>query len=249
MFGVVEGVTEFLPISSTAHLIFTAKLLNLPSTDFQKSFEIAIQLGAILAVVVLYGRTLILDRETLQKVIVAFIPTAAVGFMFQKIIKNFFFESLPTILSAIFFGGIVIILFELLFKEKSTDAKTTQAVSYWQAFLIGCAQALSVVPGVSRAAATVLGGEAVGLTRRTAVDFSFLLAIPTMVAATSLDMFYSAGSFSSQNFVLLAVGFIVSFIVALLTIKWLLGFVKKHSFALFGVYRMCLAVLLWFVWS
>ena len=248
LLGIVEGLTEFLPVSSTAHLIIVSNLLKLPATEFQKTFEIAIQLGAIFAVCVLYWRTFLRDRDVLMKVLVAFIPTAVVGLLLEKIIKNILFESLRTILGSLFLGGIVIILFEYLHKPRSDAAVAVRNISFPQAFGIGCAQALAVVPGVSRSAATVLGGEALGLTRRAAVDFSFMLAVPSMAAATALDLLHSADAFSSANIGLLAIGFMTCFVVALGTIHWLIGFVKNHSFAPFGVYRVGVAVVLFLLW-
>lgn len=249
LLGIVEGLTEFLPVSSTAHLIIVSNLLKLPATEFQKTFEIAIQSGAILAVCVLYWKTILRDRDVLMKVLVAFVPTAVVGLILEKVIKNILFESLPTILGSLFLGGIVIVLFEYLHKPRSAAVQQIRNISYVQALGIGCAQALAVVPGVSRSAATVLGGEALGLTRRAAVDFSFLLAVPTMAAATALDLLHSVDAFSSANVGPLAIGFVTSFVVALATIHWLIGFVKQHSFAPFGVYRVGVAVALWLLWS
>ena len=244
VFGIVEGLSEFLPVSSTAHLIITGKLMGLADTDFQKTFDVAIQLGAILAVVVLYRKKCLFDSAVLMRVIVAFLPTAAVGFLLEKVIKNILFESMPTILTSLFIGGIVIILFERLHMEHDDSTKEITAMTPMQAFWIGCFQSLAVVPGVSRSAATVLGGEAVGLTRKTSVDFSFLLAAPTMAAATALEIFHARHEFTSANLTFLSVGFVVSFIVALLAIRWLLAFVKHHSFAPFGVYRIVIAAAL-----
>jgi undecaprenyl-diphosphatase len=243
--GIIEGVTEFLPISSTGHLILASTLLKLSDSNFLKSFEIAIQLGAILSVVVLYRKSLITDRNTLQRVFVAFLPTAVVGLLVYRAIKQFLLGNEMVVLAALFLGGIVLILFEVLHKDKPGAA--VNSISYGQAFLIGLFQSVSVIPGVSRSAATIIGGLALGIERRTIVEFSFLLAVPTMAAATGLDIIKSASNFSTSEFGLLAVGFIISFLVALLSIRFLLSFIKNHSFIPFGIYRILLAVLLWTV--
>jgi len=245
LLGIVEGITEFLPISSTGHLILTAKLLGLSATEFLKSFEIAIQLGAIASVVVLYFRSF-LEPEVLKKLFVAFLPTGIIGFLLYKIIKTHFLGNEQVVLSALLLGGIALIVFELFHKEPpGEDAGALP--TYRQSFLIGCAQAIAVIPGVSRSGATILGGLLLGIRRKTIVEFSFLLAVPTMLAATGYDLLKNASSFSTANFEILAVGFATSFIVALASIKFLLAFIQKYSFISFGVYRILLALLFWLV--
>ncbi len=244
IFGIVEGLTEFLPISSTGHLILTSSLLKLTQTEFMKSFEIAIQLGAILSVVVLYWRSFILDMDKLKKVITAFIPTALVGLLFYKIIKKYLLDSQAIVLWALFIGGIIIILLELFLKRRD-DQKEAQAINYRQAFLIGLFQSLAIVPGVSRAAATIMGGLLLGISRRAIVEFSFLLAVPTMAAAVALDLIKTAPSFSGSEFVFLSIGFVVSFLTAMAAVKFLLSFIKKNNFIPFGIYRIILALALW----
>jgi undecaprenyl-diphosphatase len=243
--GIVEGITEFLPISSTGHLILTAHLLKIAQSDFLKSFEIAIQLGAILSVVVLYWHSLFVDFKALKKVLAAFIPTAAIGLLLYKVIKTFLLGNERVVLVSLFLGGIFLILFELLYREKETAASSVADISYGQAVAIGLIQSISVIPGVSRAAATICGGLLLGLKRKTIVEFSFLLAVPTMLAATGFDLVKSAGSFSPAQFGLLAVGFIASFITAMAGIKFLLNFIKSHNFVSFGVYRIVAAILFW----
>lgn len=240
--GIVEGITEFLPISSTGHLILTAHLLKLTQTEFLKTFEISIQLGAILSVVFLYWKTLCTDLKTLKRIIVAFIPTAVLGLTFYGIIKKFLFSSNAIILGALFIGGVFIIIFEMLYRQKENAAESLSDISYKQSFLIGAFQSIAMIPGVSRAAATICGGLFLGLKRKTIVEFSFLLAIPTMAAATGLDLVKNIGAFSSDQIVFLAVGFVTSFIVALLSIKFLLYFIKRNNFILFGIYRILLAL-------
>jgi undecaprenyl-diphosphatase len=245
--GIIEGVSEFLPISSTGHLILTSYLLHLKQTDFQKSFEIAIQLGAILSVVVLYWRALLVNFEVLKRVITAFIPTAILGLLFYKIIKKFLLGSNTVVLYSLLIGGIFLILFELWHREKQSASEELSDISYAQSFIIGLCQAVAMIPGVSRSAATIIGGLILGIKRKTVVEFSLLLAVPTMAAATGLDLLKSGWHFSSEEFHLLTVGFIVSFIVALLSIKWLVHFIKNHTFISFGIYRILIFLLFWFL--
>src|SRR3989338_6950213 len=248
--GIVEGVTEFLPVSSTGHLILTSKLLGIVDSDFLKSFKIAIQFGAILAVVALYWKKFTSDIETWKRVSVAFIPTAVVGFLLYNVLKNYFLSSGTLVIWSLLIGGAALIAFELWHKQNSQkqDGRTELqniGISYKQSFLIGLAQSLAIIPGVSRSAATIVGGLAMGISRQAIVEFSFLLAVPTMAAATGYDLFKSAGSFEVGQFWVLAIGFVVSFLVAMASIVWLLKFVKNHTFIGFGVYRILAALLFW----
>src|SRR3989338_9203145 len=242
--GIVEGFTEFLPISSTGHLILTSNLLKLEQNDFLKSFEIAIQLGAILSVVVLYFKKFLLNFEVIKRVVVAFIPAAVIGFLFYGFIKNIFLESETTVLWSLLLGGIVLIIFEFWYSKTALKINTQNSLllSYRHCFFIGLFQALAVIPGVSRAGATILGGLWLGVPRKTIVEFSFLLALPTMAGATGLDLVKNASSFSYDQFGILVVGFVASFITAVLAIKFLLSFIQKRTFVLFGVYRIILAI-------
>ena len=244
--GIVEGFSEFLPISSTGHLILTGKLLGLEETEFIKSFEIAIQLGAILSVVVLYWRTLLVDREVIKRVAVAFFPTGIIGFVLYKLIKTVLLGSSAVVLWSLLIGGIVIIFFERFHKEKEDATGELTEMTYRQAFLIGVFQSLAVIPGVSRSAATIIGGLILELKRRTIVEFSFLLAVPTMLAATVYDLYKNGANFSLAEYHLLVIGFSTAFIVALFSIKFLIRFVQTHTFIAFGVYRIAL-VIVWFV--
>ncbi|NWG01274.1 MAG: undecaprenyl-diphosphate phosphatase [Syntrophaceae bacterium] len=245
--GIIEGISEFLPISSTGHLILTSHLLHLQQTDFQKSFEIAIQLGAILSVVVLYWRMLLVNIDILKRVIVAFIPTAVLGLFFYKMIKEVLLGSYTIVLVSLWVGGILLILFELWHREKESASDRLSDISYSQSFIIGLCQSVAMIPGVSRSAATIIGGLILGIQRKTIVEFSFLLSVPTMAAATGLDMIKSGGHFSSEEFYLLLMGFIISFIVALLSVKWLIHFIKNHTFLSFGIYRILISLLFWVV--
>jgi undecaprenyl-diphosphatase len=245
--GIIEGVSEFLPISSTGHLMLASHLLHLKQTEFQKSFEIAIQLGAILSVVVLYWRALLVNFEILKRVITAFIPTAILGFIFYKLIKRVLLGSNTVVLYSLLIGGIFLVLFELWHREKEGASEELSDISYSKSFIIGLSQAVAMIPGVSRSAATIIGGLILGIKRKTIVEFSFLLSVPTMAGATGLDLMKSGGSFSLEEFYLLLIGFISSFIVALLSIKWLIHFIKNHTFISFGIYRILISLLFWFV--
>ncbi len=246
--GVVEGLTEFLPISSTGHLILAGRVLGISASDFAKSFEIIIQLGAILAVVVLYFKTL-WNWGNIKKLIVAFAPTALIGLALYKVVKAHLLGNEVVVLWALGIGGVALIIFELLYKGKQATAPIENEVagignvSYKQALVIGVAQSLAMVPGVSRSAATIVGGLLLGLSRQTIVEFSFLLAVPTMLAATGLDLVKNAGSFSADQFGVLAVGFVVAFVTALVAIKFLLSYIQRHSFIPFGIYRVLLAII------
>lgn len=243
--GAVEGLTEFLPISSTGHLILTSELLKIAPSAFLSSFEIAIQLGAIAAIIFLYARRLIGGWEIWKKIIVAFLPTAVIGLLAYPFVKNYFLSSQAVVLWALFIGGVFLVLFEKFYREKSGAAEEMEKITYQQAVLIGFCQALAVVPGVSRAAATIVGGLALGLKRRAIVEFSFLLAVPTMLAASGLDLFKTSAAFSGQEWLALGLGFAVAFVVALAAVKFLLKFIQTHAFSIFGWYRVALALLFW----
>jgi len=243
--SIVEGVSEFLPISSTGHLILASDILKISQTEFVKSFEIIIQLGAILAVVVLYAKTLLEKRKLWVPLLAAFIPTAVIGFILFKLIKQFLLGNTAVTLWALLIGGIVLIIAEKLYKEQPHHLDSIEKLSPKKAMLIGLAQSISVIPGVSRSAATILGGLFVGLKRKPAVEFSFLLAIPTMIAATGLDLVKSNFSFSGQEWGVLAVGFVGAFVTALLAIKYFIQYVKNHTFIAFGIYRIILAIVFW----
>ncbi len=240
--GIVEGITEFLPVSSTGHLILTSHLLGLTQTEFLKSFEIAIQLGAVLSVIILYGRTLLIDLEIVKRVLWAFIPTAIVGLLAYKVIKKLLLGNVSVVLGALFLGGALMIVFEILHKEKENSIDRVAQISITQAILIGLFQSLALIPGVSRAAATILGGLILGIKRKTIVEFSFLLAIPTLLAATGLDLIKNRDIFSLDQIGLLGIGFAASFFVAILSIKFLLYYIQRRNFILFGIYRILLAL-------
>jgi len=239
LLSIIEGITEFLPVSSTGHLILASKLLRIQTTEFTKSFEIFIQLGAIMAVVTLYWRMLLGNRKLWVPLIMAFIPTAIVGFTLYPYIKGYLLDNTLVTTISLFVGGLVLIGFEKIYTEKS------ERLTWQRALMIGMFQSLSVVPGVSRAAATIIGGLSAGLSRKEAVEFSFLLALPTMAAATGLDLVKSAGTFDPNQFGILALGFCIAWFTAYFTVKLFLAYIKTHTFISFGVYRVILALVFW----
>jgi len=245
--GIIEGFTEFLPVSSTGHLILTSTILNLKQADFLKSFEIAIQLGAVLSIVFLYWKSFLAERETLKRVFAAFLPTAIGGIIFYKIFKNVLLENSNIVLWALFSGGVFLIIFELFYREKENSIERISGLPYSKSFFIGAFQIIAMIPGVSRAAATIIGGLALGLKRKTIVEFSFLLAVPTMLGATVFDLVQNVNKFSFEQINFLVIGFIISFITAILSVKFLLRFIKNHNFVIFGFYRIILAFLFWLI--
>lgn len=246
--AIIEGLTEFLPVSSTAHLVLVGKWLHLPETEFLKSFDIAIQLGAILAVVSFWFRRLLNDFELIKRVLVAFIPTGVIGLVLYKVVKMYLLGSTNVILWALLLGGIALIAFEFFHEKEGKEEKEVEQITYKQALGIGLFQSLAIVPGVSRSAATILGGMLLGLKRRTAVEFSFLVAIPTMGAAVALDLLKNADTFSRDQAGVLLFGCVIAFFVALVTVKAMTAFVRRHTFLLFGAYRIVFAMgLLWFL--
>ncbi|PIR88350.1 MAG: undecaprenyl-diphosphatase UppP [Candidatus Harrisonbacteria bacterium CG10_big_fil_rev_8_21_14_0_10_44_23] len=241
--GIIEGITEFLPISSTGHLILASHVLKIPSSSFLTSFEISIQLGAILAVVFLYWKTLTTNKDVILKIITAFIPTAIIGWFLYPVIKHYLLGSSTIVLWSLLAGGVALIIFEFSHREKESSIAKIKDLSYKKAFVIGLFQSIAIIPGVSRAAATIVGGLILNMRRRTIVEFSFLLAVPTMAAATGLDLLKSSAQISGNEFMLLAVGFFIAFAVAVASIKFLLRFIKNNTFIAFGIYRIVLAVL------
>lgn len=247
--GIVEGLTEFLPVSSTGHLILAGHLLGLTSTDFLKSFDIAIQSGAILAVAVLYGKALIRGIEIWKRIAAAFIPTAVIGLVLHGVVKKYLLGNEVVVLVALAVGGAVLIAFEWWSASWRTGRPEAHAdlatIPLKTAAWIGVFQTVALIPGVSRSAITILAGLLLGLKRATIVEFSLILAIPTMAAATGLDLIKSASEFSAGDWPLLAAGFVTSFIVALIAIRWFVRFIQRHTFIGFGVYRIIAALAFW----
>ena len=244
--GIVEGITEFLPISSTGHLILTSELLHIIETDFVKTFIIVIQLGAILAAAVLYWRRLVLDSRTLAITIAAFVPTGVIGFVLYKIVKGFLGHP-AIVLWSLLVGGVLLLVIEWSLRGRQARVHEVRDISYSQAVVIGTCQALSMIPGVSRSAATIMTGLLLGVDRRAIVEFSFILAIPTMIVASAYEIYKTRGEMTLAQFDLLALGFGVAFVLAILAIKFLLRFVQTHTFNAFGVYRIIAAIAFWLI--
>ena len=236
--GFVEGLTEFLPISSTGHLILASKVLGIQSTDFLKSFEIIIQLGAIFAVLFLYAKKLLIDKNLFLKTAAAFLPTGLIGFVLYKLIKQFLLGNPFITAYSLIIGGIVLVLVERHFKTRQQTGDDLTKLTYRNSFAIGVLQSIAVIPGVSRSGATIVTGLFLGMNRKSIVEFSFMLAIPTMLAASAFDLYKNAGAFSGAEFDLLAIGFITAFISAYFSVKWLLKYVSTHDFTWFGYYRI-----------
>lgn len=244
--AIVEGITEFIPISSTGHMIITEKLLRLADDEFLKVFTVAIQLGAILAVVVLYWKKFF-DFSRWQfyaKLIIAVMPALIVGFLFSKRIDALLHSSLTVAISMLA-GGIVLVFIDKAFKKPVI--RDEKQVSFLEAFIIGIWQCIAMIPGVSRSAASIIGGMQQKLSRSAAAEFSFFLAVPTMLAATVYKLYKyikENGSFTSEQIKLLSVGNVVAFVVALLAIKFFITFLKKHGFRIWGVYRVIVGIAL-----
>lgn len=239
--GIVEGLSEFLPISSTGHLILASTMMKLVQSDSHKVFEVTIQSGAMLAVVHIYRKQLVSRLDLLKKLCFAFFPTGVLGYLLYKIVKSLF---QPAVVSyTLIAGGIAFIVIERYIKDRPATVASIQDISYKQAFAIGLMQSLSMVPGVSRSGATIMGGLLTGLNRKDAAEFSFLLALPTMFAATAYDIYKNHAIFSLGDWQNILVGFITSFIFAVIGIKALLKFITSHTFIPFGIYRILIGAL------
>jgi undecaprenyl-diphosphatase len=242
--GVVEGLTEFLPISSTAHMMLASRIMGLVSTDFLKTFEIIVQFGAILAIVTLYWSRLRALRKVWGKVLAAFIPTGIIGFILYQLIKGYLLGNNTIAIWALGIGGALLILFEIFHKDNNPSQESLDelaGMSYTKAIAIGLAQAVAVIPGVSRSAATIVAGRALGVSRVAIVEFSFLLAVPTILAASGYELLKSTPHLDAGQYGLLLMGLAVAFVTARLSIRWLLRYVQTHNFTVFGIYRILIA--------
>ncbi|MFK5882617.1 MAG: undecaprenyl-diphosphate phosphatase [Sulfurospirillum sp.] len=241
--GIIEGFTEFLPISSTGHMIVASKFLGLPQSDNIKAFEVIIQLAAILAVMVIYKEKFSLKKiELWKRLLVAYLPLAIVGFIFRHQIKELFSVQIVAVMFIV--GGVIFLIVEKFYKETEHSTTSVEDVTYRQSLWIGIAQVFALIPGTSRAGSTIIGGLLVGLNRKISAEFSFLLAFPVMLTVSGYDMLKHYREFSSENILTLSIGFLVSFIVAFITIKLFLSFLERFTFVSFGVYRILFGVLL-----
>lgn len=248
--GIIEGLTEFLPVSSTGHMIITSSLMGIQSDDFVKLFTVAIQLGTILSVVVLYFKRFFKSIQFYFKLFVAFIPAAIFGLLFSDKIDELL-ESPQVVAISLVIGGVFLLFIDKIFKNAKED--DADKVKYPNAFVIGLFQCIAMIPGVSRSAATIIGGMQQKLTRKAAAEFSFFLAVPTMFAATAkkmLDFYQDGHTITPSEMKLLAVGNIVGFVVAIIAIKGFISFVTKRGFFVFGVYRIIVGgIILALLWS
>jgi len=249
LLGIVEGFTEFLPISSTGHLIMASYVLGIAQTDFHKTFTIAIQFGAILAVVAVFWRKF-LDIHMLARLCVAFVPTGVLGFLFYKTIKTYLLGNEVVVLAALFLGGILLLIFEWWYVEKEGALDDVRHLSYAKAAILGVCQAAAMIPGVSRSAATIAGGLFLGMRRTAIVEFSFLLAVPTMLVASCFALFKDPPAIVWDELGVLGLGFGAAFLTALISIVWLLRFIRTHTFVPFALYRIAIAIVFaWVLWG
>ena len=242
--GIIEGVTEFLPISSTGHLIVASEFLGLDQNSVNKAYEVIIQFAAILAVILNYPSKFTFKHIDLwTKIFIAFLPIAAIGFLFSKQVKAMF--SLEIVAVMFIVGGIVFLIVEKFYDESKHITSDVEDVTYKQSFYIGLAQIFALIPGTSRAGSSIIGAMLVGLNRKASAEFSFLLAFPVMCATTGYDLLkHHEELLTSANFANLAVGFVVSFIIAFLAIKLFLKFLENFTFVAFGIYRILFGILL-----
>jgi undecaprenyl-diphosphatase len=240
--AVVEGLTEFLPVSSTGHMILTASLLGINNDSFLKTFEISIQLGAIFAIVIMYVRRFLKNFEIHKKLFIAFIPTTIIGYFGYSFIKEYLFN--PYIVSvSLILGGIILIIIDKKLVNNVSRYNEVEDVPVKQAFYIGLIQCVAMIPGVSRAGATIVGGVFNGFNKKQATEFSFLLAVPTMFAATGYDLLKSPVEFNSNEIMLLLIGLITAFIIAWIAVKGFLVIVGRYGFTYFGWYRIIVGLL------
>lgn len=240
--ALVEGLTEFLPVSSTGHMILTSALMRIHEDQFVKTFEIVIQIGAILAIVLLYAKRFLRGLTIYMKLAVAFLPTGIVGLLAYSTIKAYLFN--PYIVAySLIIGGIILIVIDKAVISRKSQYLDLEKISYKHAFFIGLAQCVSMIPGVSRAAATIIGGVFNGLDKKQATEFSFLLAVPTMFAATGYDLLKTEAVFNNDEIILLAVGLVIAFLSALLAVKIFLRIITYSGFKWFGYYRILIGIL------
>lgn len=231
--AIVEGITEFLPVSSTGHMIITQELLGMEINDFVKAFTVNIQFGAILSVVVLYWKRFFQSLDFYFKLFVAFIPSAILGFLLIDFIDSLL-ENVVVVAVMLVLGGVVLIFVDKWFKNPSKD----QTISYPSAFKIGLFQCIAMIPGVSRSAATIIGGMTQKLDRKTAAEFSFFLAVPTMFAAAGYKLLQNYQTITPDNIDILLIGNAVAFVIALIAIRSFISFLTKYGFKVFGYYRI-----------
>ncbi len=247
--AIIEGLTEFLPISSTGHMILASAAMGIHEDEFVKTFEVFIQLGAILAIALMYIKRFFKSIEIYLKLFVAFLPTGIIGLLAYDYIKAYLFNPIVVSVSLIL-GGIFLIFIDKKVINSKSNLEEVEQMSFKNAFYIGLIQCISMIPGTSRAAATIIGGVFNGLDKKQATEFSFLLAVPTMMAAGGYDLLKSDLAFSTEQITMLGVGSLVAFVSAWIAVKLFLKYVSNHGFTAFGYYRIALGILfLIFMWG
>lgn len=238
--AIVEGLTEFLPVSSTGHMIITSSILGIEKETFTKVFTVAIQSGAILAVVTMYFKRFFQSLKFYYKLFVAFIPAAIIGLLLKDYI-DILLGNVIVVAVSLLLGGIILVFVDKWFINNETEENNTD-ISYFSALIIGFFQCISMIPGVSRSAATIVGGMTRKMNRKSAAEFSFFLAVPTMFAATALELFEIYEEIKTEQLLLLAVGCLVAYIVAIFAIKGFISILTKFGFKAFGYYRIALGL-------
>ncbi len=240
--AVIEGLTEFLPVSSTGHMILASAAMKIHENEFVKTFEIFIQLGAIFAIVMLYSKRFLNGLTIYYKLSIAFLPTGIIGFLAYKTIKEYLFN--PTVVSlSLIIGGIILIIIDKKVSNRESKTVMLENISYKNSFYIGLIQCVSMIPGVSRAAATITGGVFNGFDKKQATEFSFLLAVPTMFAASGYDLLKTEIEFTGNEIFLLGLGFVTAFFTAWLAVKIFLKIVENYGFKHFGYYRIVIGII------
>lgn len=239
--AIIEGITEFLPISSTGHMIMAASLMNLHEDQFVKTFEVVIQLGAIFAIVLMYIKLFFQSLEIYWKLALAFLPMGVLGFLAYDFIKGVLFGPLVVAISIIV-GGIVLVLVDHKVVSQKSEYTKVSDISYRHSFLIGLCQCFALIPGVSRAAASIVGGVFNGFDKKQSTEFSFLLAVPTMIAASGYDLIKTPIVFTGEQWLILGIGMVVAFVTAWFAVKIFLKLVENYGFKHFGYYRIVMGV-------
>lgn len=241
--GILEGLTEFLPISSTGHMVIASSFMGVEDSQFTKAFEVIIQFGAILSVLVLYWKRFLPHWGFYKKLFVAFLPTALIGFLVKDVVDQLL-ESVEVVAWSLIIGGIILVWSDRLFSHLTTKGRRTSDLTYKDSIKLGLFQSIAMIPGVSRSGATIMGGLTLGMNKKEAAEFSFFLAVPTMAAACGYKLLKIYKTIEPQQINLLLLGAAVAFVVAMLAIKFFIGVVAKYGFKGFGYYRIVLGVII-----
>ncbi|WP_415062971.1 undecaprenyl-diphosphate phosphatase [Bdellovibrio sp.] len=241
--GIVEGITEFLPISSTGHMIIVSSMMGIEDNSFTKAFEVIIQFGAIMSVLVLYWKRFLPHWGFYKKLFVAFLPTGLIGFILKDVVEQLM-GSVQVVAWALILGGVILVWSDKIFAHLTAMGRKTSDLTYVDSVKLGLFQSLAMIPGVSRSGATIMGGLTLGMNKKEAAEFSFFLAVPTMAAATGYKLLKIYKTIEPSQIGVLLVGCLVAFVVAMLAIKFFIGIVTRYGFRGFGFYRIVLGVLI-----